>query len=219
MTTKQARASSVQRVCAACAGFVCPVPATQVLPRIIVQSYDSLFFCVSLTLKLQQMMLPLTLGSVLGTEWVTGYAHAYRSELCMPACYCSGTAMPRGQGTDKAYDMIPPPPRPSTPKVRKTTVRRAHVLRQACACARCAVPKEGMPTKTCPYLTPTTIVATGHYDTMCRQISAHWGKWLFSWGSATHHQKLHATLPIPTSKLHVKGEELPWCPSVFCTFQ
>ena len=65
-----------------------------------------------------------------------------------------------------------PPPCASTLKVIKTTVTRAPLLRQACACARRAVPKEHMSPETCPYLTLSTIVATGHYDTMCRQISA-----------------------------------------------
>ena len=66
----------------------------------------------------------------------------------------------------------PPPPCASTLKVSKTTVTRAHVLRQGSACARRAVPKERMSPETCPYLTLSTIVATGHYNTMCRQISA-----------------------------------------------
>ena len=39
------------------------------------------------------------------------------------------------------------------------------MLRQARACTRRAVPKERMSPKTCPYLTLTTIVATGHYNT------------------------------------------------------
>ena len=38
------------------------------------------------------------------------------------------------------------------------------------ACARRAVPKERMSPETCPYLTLSTIVATGHYNTGCRQI-------------------------------------------------
>ena len=66
----------------------------------------------------------------------------------------------------------PPSPCPSMPKVRKTTVRQAHVLRKPRACTQYAVPKERMSPKTCPYLTLTTIFATGHYNTMCRQISA-----------------------------------------------
>ena len=66
----------------------------------------------------------------------------------------------------------PPPPCPSTPKVRKTTVRRAHVLRQARTCTRRSALKERMSKKTCMYLTLTTIVATGHYSTVCRQIAA-----------------------------------------------
>ena len=65
----------------------------------------------------------------------------------------------------------PPPPCPSTPQVRKTTVTRARVLRQARAPTRCAVPYRLSP-KTCPYLTLSTIVATGHCNTMCRQLSA-----------------------------------------------
>ena len=32
---------------------------------------------------------------------------------------------------------------------------------------RRAVPKGRMSAKTCPYLTPSTIVATGHLNTMC----------------------------------------------------
>ena len=68
--------------------------------------------------------------------------------------------------------LTPPPPCASTLKVSKTTVTRAHVLRQGRACARRAVPKERMSPETCPYLTLSTIVATGHYNTMCRQISA-----------------------------------------------
>ena len=45
-----------------------------------------------------------------------------------------------------------PPPCASTLKVSKTTVTRAHVLRQGSACARRAVPKERMSPGTCPYL-------------------------------------------------------------------
>ena len=66
----------------------------------------------------------------------------------------------------------PPPLAQASLKVSKTTVTRAHVLRQGRACARRAVPKERMSPETCPYLTLSTIVATGHYNTMCRQISA-----------------------------------------------
>ena len=73
-----------------------------------------------------------------------------------------------GCGMGQSY----PPPCPSTRKVTKTTVRWAHVLRQACACTRRVVPKERMSPKTCPYLTLTRIVATRSYNTMCGQISA-----------------------------------------------
>ena len=66
---------------------------------------------------------------------------------CHPTCAPS-TPMPPAHAP-------PPPPAPcaSTRKIRKTTVRRGPVLRQACACARRRVPKEC----TYPYLTPTTI--------------------------------------------------------------
>ena len=66
----------------------------------------------------------------------------------------------------------PPPPSASMLKVGKTTVTRAYVVRQGSACARRAVPKERMSSETCPYRTLITSVATGHYNTMCRQISA-----------------------------------------------
>ena len=59
-------------------------------------------------------------------------------------------------------------------KVKKTTVRRSDqvaVPGQDSACARCAVPKERMSPKTCPFLTLSTIFVTGHENTMCRQIS------------------------------------------------
>ena len=68
--------------------------------------------------------------------------------------------------------LYPPPLCGSTLKVSKTTVTQARVLRQGSACARRAVPKERMSPETCPYLTLSTIVAIGHYNTMCRQISA-----------------------------------------------
>ena len=90
---------------------------------------------------------------------------------------------------------IPPPLCPSTPKVRKTTVRRAHVVRQACG--QRTVPKERMSLKTCLFLTLTTIVATGHYNTMCRQISAcSGGPHCPSGASAAVEQK-----PFPTLRL------------------
>ena len=66
-------------------------------------------------------------------------------------CINSGLNHGPGSGT-------PPPPCASTLKVSKTTVTRAHVLRQARACARRAVPKERMSPETCPYLTLSTIV-------------------------------------------------------------
>ena len=51
-----------------------------------------------------------------------------------------------------------PPDCASALKVRKTVVQRVPILKHV--------------TKTCPYLTPTTMVATGRHNPMCRQISA-----------------------------------------------
>ena len=67
----------------------------------------------------------------------------------------------------------PPPPCASTLKVRRTTVRQAPVLRQAGACARRAVPKEGMSPKTCPYLTLSTIVPTRHIYSVVMELHQH----------------------------------------------
>ena len=68
---------------------------------------------------------------------------------------------------------IIPPPCASTLKVRKMTVRQAPVLRQAHACVRCAVPKECMSPKTCPYLTLSIIVATGHIYSVAMELHQH----------------------------------------------
>ena len=46
------------------------------------------------------------------------------------------------KGCPKEQNKIPPAPCTSTLKDRKTTVRQAPVLRQACACARRAVSKD-----------------------------------------------------------------------------
>ena len=74
-----------------------------------------------------------------------------------------------------ATQHTPPPPVQAHQKSDGQTVRRAHVLRQARARTRRAVPKERMSPKTCSYLTQTTIVATGHYNTVCRQNSIAFG--------------------------------------------
>jgi hypothetical protein len=91
-------------------------------------------------------------------------------------CSHAMSGVPRRETVDLCLQVTlvhgTPPPCASTLKVINTAVTRAPMLRQARACARRAVPKERMSPETCPYLTLSTIVATGHYNTMCRQISA-----------------------------------------------
>ena len=71
-----------------------------------------------------------------------------------------------------------------------------------CVCTTCALharhsPKERMSPKTCPYLTLTTIAASGHYNTVCRQISAcSAGSHYLSGASRAVEQK-----PFPTLRL------------------
>ena len=67
----------------------------------------------------------------------------------------------------------PPPPCTSMLKIRKTMVRRAPVLREACACAQRAVPKACMSPKTCPHLTLSTIVATGQIYSVVMELHQH----------------------------------------------
>ena len=100
------------------------------------------------------------------------HSHKMQRELpCLEASQGATGAHRRLKAEkNQRVSFYPPPPGPSTPKVRKTTVGRAHVLRQARACMRRAVPKERMSPKTYQYLVLTTIVATGNYNTMCRQI-------------------------------------------------
>ena len=69
----------------------------------------------------------------------------------------------------------PPPPPPCAQAPQKSGKQRSDgvpVLRQRRACARHTGAKECMWQKTSSYLTLTTVVTTGHHNTMCRQISA-----------------------------------------------
>ena len=93
----------------------------------------------------------------------------------------------------------PPPLVQARQKSEKMTVRRAHALRQARAPTRRAVPTERMSRKTCPYLTLTTTVATGHQNTMCGQGGG-WHK-----ASVSDHLPLEA--PIGLSPLTLCGPE------------